>query len=243
MILEAPVFTIDAALHAARFGVHRLELCSDFSEGGETPSVGALAFLKQRLEIPIFVMIRPRGGDFVYTEAELEVMERDIQILSGYGADGFVFGVLDAEGKVDSQACERLIKSATGKPCTFHRAFDVCADPREGMEVIISCGFQRILTSGGENSVDEGFDNILEYFDWAKDRVIIMPGGGLKPSHVSALKNHFSIKEVHVSCKSYRPSLSAYSHPRVRLSADEKAFSRVLDVDQACVEKFLEAMK
>ena len=243
MILEAPVFTIDAALHAAKYGVHRLELCSDFSEGGETPSVGALAFLKQRLEIPVFVMIRPRGGDFVYTEAEVEVMENDIQILSRYGADGFVFGVLDDQGKVDRQACDRLIKAADGKPCTFHRAFDVCVDPREAMEVIISCGFQRMLTSGGENTVEEGFANILEYFDWAKDRIIIMPGGGLKPSHVSVLKKQVAIKEVHASCKSYRPSLSVYSPPRVRLSADEKAFSRVLDVDRACVEKFLKAMK
>lgn len=208
ILLEAPVFTIEAALLADRFGVDRIELCSDFGEGGETPSVGALAYLKGKIKIPIYVMIRPRGGDFVYSEEELEVMRIDIQILASYGADGFVFGVLDEAGNVNQKACEILIKEAVGKPCTFHRAFDVCSDSKIALETIIACGFKRILTSGMRNSVSDGLPEIHDLLTLAQDRIIIMPGGGLKPSDVEKLKASKEFIDVHASCKGYRNTKS-----------------------------------
>jgi copper homeostasis protein len=239
LVLEAPVFTVEAALKAAEFGVHRLELCSDFGEGGETPSAGNLAFLKGKISIPIYVMIRPRGGDFVYTSDELEVMSQDIKILKSLGADGFVFGVLDQEGKVDKVACKKLISETKGLPCTFHRAFDICKDKEKALEDIIDCGFKRILTSGGENTVSLGMGNILDYLNLAGERIIIMPGGGLKPEHISQLKSTGQLKEIHASCKTYRSTESKYFHPKVSLSNDPDAFKQVLTLDEDAVKKFL----
>lgn len=238
ILLEAPVFTIEAALLADQLGLDRIELCSDFGEGGETPSVGALAYLKARIKTPIFVMVRPRGGDFVYSEAELEVMKRDIQILNSYGADGFVFGVLDEVGNVDQKACEVLVKEAGNKPCTFHRAFDVCSDPHMALEKIIICGFKRILTSGTKNSISEGLPMLFDLLDQAKDRIIIMPGGGLQPSDVEKLKSSKQLKEVHASCKGYRNTTSRYISQRVTLSKDPLAFKSVLTMDEDLVAEF-----
>ena len=242
MVLEAPVFTVEAALKAAEFGVHRLELCSDFGEGGETPSAGNLAFLKGKITIPIYVMIRPRGGDFVYTSDELEVMRHDMKILKSLGADGFVFGVLDQEGQVDKMACKKLISEAKGLPCTFHRAFDICKDKEKALEEIIECGFKRILTSGGENTVGLGMGNILDYLKLAGERIIIMPGGGLKPMHISQLKSTGQLKEIHASCKTYRSTESKYFHPKVSLSNDPDAFKQVLTLDEDAVKEFLMKM-
>ena len=187
ILLEAPVFTVEAGLKAAEFGINRLELCSDFGEGGETPSAGALSFLKEKVQIPVFVMIRPRGGDFVYTPEELYVMRKDIAILRSQGADGFVFGVLDRDGHVDKEACKYLMHAVEDSPCTFHRAFDICKDKDKAIEDIISCGFQRILTSGGENDVTKGMSNILKWIGQVSDQIIIMPGGGLKPTHIAGI--------------------------------------------------------
>ena len=242
LVLEAPVFTVEAALKASEFGVHRLELCSDFGEGGETPSAGSLAFLKGKITIPIYVMIRPRGGDFVYTSDELEVMRHDMKILKSLGADGFVFGVLDQEGQVDKMACKKLISEAKGLPCTFHRAFDICKDKEKALEEIMECGFKRILTSGGENTVGLGMGNILDYLKLAGERIIIMPGGGLKPMHVSQLKSTGQLKEIHASCKTYRSTESKYFHPKVSLSNDPDAFKQVLTLDEDAVKEFLMKM-
>ncbi|MFD2202440.1 copper homeostasis protein CutC [Shivajiella indica] len=242
MVIEAPVFTVEAAIKAAEFGIHRLELCSDFGEGGETPSAGNLSFLKEKISIPIYVMIRPRGGDFVYTLEELEVMRRDIGILKSLGADGFVFGVLDKKGDVDKAACESLVNQAGGLPCTFHRAFDICKSKDQALEDIIDCGFKRILTSGGENSVDLGLNNILNYLELAGERIIIIPGGGLKSGHIPQLKSTGKLREIHASCKTFRPTESMYFHPNVSLSNDPNAFKQVLTIDERMVIEFLRAM-
>jgi copper homeostasis protein len=238
VLIEAPVFTIEAAMLAAEYGIDRLELCSDFAEGGETPSVGALAFLKEKLDIPIFVMIRPRGGDFVYTPEELYVMKKDIGILKSLGADGFVFGVLKSDGHVDKEACKYLLKAAEQLPCTFHRAFDICKDKEKALEDIIDCGFKRILTSGGENEVGAGTQNILHWMNLVEDRIIIMPGGGLKPEHLPNLSINGGLKEIHASCKSFRPSESSYRHPAVSLSKEPDSFYQVLSIDQRVVKQF-----
>jgi copper homeostasis protein len=238
ILLEAPVFTVEAALKAAEFGIDRLELCSDFGEGGETPSAGMLAFLKEKLNIPIFVMIRPRGGDFVYSTEELDVMKKDIAILKNLGSDGFVFGVLDQNGHVDKEACKYLINMAEGLPCTFHRAFDIVADKKKALDTISDIGFQRILSSGGENDVTQGLENILELLELAGDDIIIMPGGGSRPEHVSQLNRNGQLREIHASCKGYRPTQSSYFHPSVSLSFDPLAFKQVLTVDQKMVNLF-----
>ncbi|WPR75853.1 copper homeostasis protein CutC [Algoriphagus sp. NG3] len=241
--LESPVFNVEAALDAAEFGVDRLELCANFPEGGETPSAGMLKFLKTEIDIPVFVMIRPRGGDFAYSQKELMVMKRDIELLGEQGADGFVFGVLDRNGMVDSDSCKSLLRAAAGKPCTFHRAFDVSADYFDSLERIISCGFDRILTSGGKNSVTEGMGTIRELMLKAQHRISIMPGGGTKPEHVTELKKTGYLKEVHASCKTWVPSTNQYVNPNVSFSDDSRSFTHHLRIDQGVVSSFLEVLK
>lgn len=204
ILLESPVFSVDAALKAAEFGVDRLELCSSFPEGGETPGAGMLSYLKSCVTIPIFVMIRPRGGDFIYSESEISAMEREIEILDGYGADGFVFGILNVDGSVNERQCNRLVYKAGSKPCTFHRAVDESRNPVEAVEPIINCGFKRILTSGGKENVSKGLPVILQMLKKAGSDIIIMPGGGMNPELVKPLKKSSSnLKEVHASCKTW----------------------------------------
>src|SRR5690606_32553372 len=135
------------ALSAADYGVDRLELCADFGEGGTTPSAGMLAHIKASVDIPVFVMIRPRGGDFFYSEGEIEVMKRDIAFFKSLGADGFVFGVLDKPGDVGCFVCCRMLQGAGDSPCTFHRAIDAAADGMKSIENVISLGSARLLTS------------------------------------------------------------------------------------------------
>ncbi|PZX60398.1 copper homeostasis protein [Algoriphagus ratkowskyi] len=240
--LESPVFNVAAAIDAAEYGVHRLELCANFPEGGETPSAGMLKFLKAEIDIPIFVMIRPRGGDFFYSQKELMVMKRDIELLGEQGADGFVFGALDRQGFVDIDSCKSLVRTASGKPCTFHRAFDVSADYFDSLEKIISCGFARVLTSGGKNSVTEGIDTLKELLLKGENRISIMPGGGTKPEHILELKKTKFLKEIHASCKTWKATSNEYVNPDVSFSDDPKSFTHHLRIDREIVNQFLEAL-
>jgi copper homeostasis protein len=238
ILLEAPVFNLQAAMEAAQFGIDRLELCANFPEGGETPSAGMLRFLKSEVDIPVFVMIRPRGGDFVYTQKELMVMKQDIQLLGELGADGFVFGILDERGKVNESACEWLIRAAGDKPCTFHRAFDASADLEDSLERIVHLGFQRILTSGGKNTLTEGLPVIMDLLEKAKDRIVIMPGGGTKAEHVPVLKKSGWLKEVHASCKIVKPSPNQFINSGLSFSSMPLDFSKHFGVDPELVNEF-----
>jgi copper homeostasis protein len=242
ILLEAPVFNLQAALEAAQLGIDRLELCANFPEGGETPSAGMLRFLKSEVDIPIFVMIRPRGGDFAYSQKELIVMKQDIQVLGELGADGFVFGVLDKQGKVDESACEWLLRAAGDKPCTFHRAFDASADRKVSLERIIHLGFERILTSGGKNSLTEGLSVVLDLLETAKDRIVIMPGGGTKAAHIPVLKESGYLKEVHASCKITKPSSNQFVNSELSFSSMPLDFSKHFGVDPQVVKEFREVL-
>uniref|UniRef100_UPI004048B4F5 copper homeostasis protein CutC n=1 Tax=Algoriphagus sp. TaxID=1872435 RepID=UPI004048B4F5 len=238
MLLEAPVFNLQASLEAAQLGIDRLELCANFPEGGETPSAGMLRFLKREIDIPIFVMIRPRGGNFVYSPKELLVMKQDIQLLGELGADGFVFGALDAQGSVNESACESLLRAAESKPCTFHRAFDASADLTGSLEKIIQLGFHRVLTSGGENSIEEGLPQVMALLEQAKERIIILPGGGLKVTHVSKLKESGYLKEVHASCKLAKPTDNQFVKSDLNFVGTPLDFSMNFGIDPQLVHEF-----
>ncbi|MCE2707319.1 MAG: copper homeostasis protein CutC [Algoriphagus sp.] len=238
ILLEAPVFSVQAALDAAHLGIDRLELCANFPEGGETPSAGMLKVLKSELDIPIFVMIRPRGGDFVYTPKELWVMKQDIQLLADLGADGFVFGALDAKGYVQESACESLLRAAGSKPCTFHRAFDASVDLQDSLKKIKSLGFQRILTSGGKNSLSEGLEIVADLLVQAKEALIILPGGGLKPEHLPILKQTGYLKEIHASCKQLLAAENQFINPELSFSSSPVDFSKHLGINPELVVEF-----
>jgi copper homeostasis protein len=183
-------------------------------------------------------MIRPRGGDFVYSSKELLVMKHDIQLLGDLGADGFVFGVLDAQGIVNESACEFLLRAAGSKPCTFHRAIDASANLQDSLKKIIQLGFQRVLTSGGKNSLSEGLDQVLELLRLAQDQLIVMPGGGLKPAHVPILKASGYLKEIHASCKQAKPSSNRFINPELSFSSAPLDYSTIFGIDPAVVEEF-----
>ncbi|CAL8283940.1 unnamed protein product [Arctogadus glacialis] len=155
-LMEVCVDSVESAVNAERGGAARLELCSSLLEGGLTPSVGLLQVVKQNVKVPIYVMIRPRGGDFLYSEQEVEVMRRDIQLMKSNGADGLVLGVLTEDGRVDAELCMELLVLSRPLPVTFHRAFDMVQDPAAALETLVSLGFQRLLTSGCDCSALEG---------------------------------------------------------------------------------------
>lgn len=219
ILLEAPVYTLEAALLANEYGIDRIELCADIGEGGTTPGAGMLHYLKNRIQIPVFVMVRPRGGDFVYSPEEIEVMKYEIRLLKSHGADGFVFGVLEKNGQVNQAACNALLQEAGSFPCTFHRAFDASNELEESLYTIIDCGFSRILTSGGKNTVTQGLEKIKKLQIMAGDKIIIMPGGGTSPLHLGELNSSGYLKEVHASCKTYRNSESAFVNAELELSS------------------------
>ncbi len=242
ILLECPVFSVEAALLAAEYGTDRLELCSNITEGGETPGPGLFTYLKKALTIPIFVMIRPRGGDFVYSEDEIEVMHEEIRIFTSLGADGFVFGVLKPDGSVNSEACEQLVESAGSTPCTFHRAIDASNDLHRSLEDIIECGFKRILTSGGKNSVSEGFEMITKLLNQAKDRISVIPGGGMKPELVEPLRKTGFLKEIHAGCKTVRRSENRYHEHGVRFTSKPLDANSLLTVDKGLMDAFRKVM-
>lgn len=238
ILLECPVFSVEAALLAAEYGADRLELCSNSSEGGETPGPGLFTHLKKALTIPIFVMIRPRGGDFVYSPDEIDVMKEEIRIFSSLGADGFVFGVLKHDGRVNSEAGSVLVKSAGSIPCTFHRAVDASKDIYQALEDIIDCGFKRVLTSGGKNSVGEGVEVITKLLTQASDRIIVIPGGGMKPEFVEPLRKTGFLKEIHAGCKKVRRSENRYHEHGVRFTSNPPDPDSLLSVDRVLMSAF-----
>ncbi len=242
-LLEAPVFNLKAAIEAAEYGVDRIELCASFPEGGETPSPGILSFLKKEIDIPIFVMIRPRGGDFCYSEKEISIMKEDVKLYRDLGAGGLVFGCLNADGEVNEAACEVLLRTAGGTPCTFHRAFDASRDLVDSLEKVINLGFARILTSGGSNTVSEGFDIIQDLMEQAEDRITIMPGGGSRPEHVQRLKGipHFS--EIHASCKAWKLSDNRFEKEDLIFSDESRAFTHYLGLEKELVDLFQNELK
>ncbi|PKP19119.1 MAG: copper homeostasis protein CutC [Bacteroidetes bacterium HGW-Bacteroidetes-21] len=200
-LIEIAVFSPKDALVAQENGAHRIELCAAMSEGGITPSHGSIVYVREKLRIPVFVMIRPRGGAFVYSTEELEIMERDIEFCRDAGVDGIVFGILTNEGEVDTFNCRRLVKKAGVMASTFHRAFDVAKDPLSSLEKIIDCGFHRILTSGQKQLAPEGADLIASLVEQAGSRIIIIPGSGVEESNLKVLHQLCGAKEYHSSAK------------------------------------------
>lgn len=204
--LEIACFTAESAYVAQAAHADRIELCSDRAVGGVTPDLEILATIKAEFAtmdstIPVFVMIRPRGGDFVYTDVEFEVMKRSMNSFADAGADGFVFGILTADGEVDAIRNQQLVQLADGKPCTFHRAFDGVPGFEEALEVVIECGFKNILTAGSTDSRGAlaGISAIKTLVDKAKDRVSIIPGGGVRSDNVRTLCNNTGAKWYHSS--------------------------------------------
>ncbi len=185
--LEICATSLQSAKNAEAGGADRIELCTNLAEGGTTPSYGLIKACKKSLEIPVFVLIRPRGGDFVYHDEELAIMKHDIQVCKDLGVDGVVVGVLNKNKEVDRIACKQLIDLAKPMQVTFHRAFDDCNDQEEALKSIIDLGCERLLTSGGKPTAIEGKAQLKKLVSLAKNKIEIMAGAGVKSANINEL--------------------------------------------------------
>jgi copper homeostasis protein len=215
MRVEICVDSADGAFAAERGGADRVELCDNLLEGGTTPSGGCIKVARHGLKIGLQVIIRPRGGDFLYNAQELEVMREDIRLAKDLGADGVVFGCLTADGDIDGPRTEELIRLARPLNVTFHRAFDMCRDPKRALEELISLGVDRVLTSGQEASCVEGLELIAALHKQAGTRIIVMPGGGLTPRNIQKFVARTGVGEVHLSARQTVESAMNYRNSGV----------------------------
>lgn len=217
---EVCVEGLPGALAAAEGGAHRVELCAGLVEGGTTPSLGTLGLVLDRVGIDTVVLVRPRGGDFLYTPEELETILRDVDTVRGLGAFGIAAGALTTEGTVDVLAMERILEAAGPLSVTFHRAFDMVRDTGEALDTLVGLGVDRILTSGQHRSVPEGQDLVRELVQQAGQEVSIMPGGGLREENIREIVLTTGVREVHFTAFSHWESPMVHRNHRPLMGAD-----------------------
>jgi copper homeostasis protein len=198
-VLEVCVDSVESAIAAQQGGADRVELCDNLVEGGTTPSAGMIEWTRRRINIGLHVIIRPRGGDFCYSDIEFEVMRRDIEVATSLGVNGVVIGLLNRDGSVDCERMRTLSELARPLSVTFHRAFDMTRDPYEALDALIELGVDRVLTSGQESSALEGLDLITDLIQRAGERMIVMPGGGINERNLQKLVAQSGAREVHVT--------------------------------------------
>ncbi|QAR31423.1 copper homeostasis protein CutC [Ornithobacterium rhinotracheale] len=199
MKLEIACFNLESALTAALSPADRIELCAGFQHGGTTPSVQDYLTVKKKTQKPIYIMIRPRGGDFVYSPEEITQMEDSIRVFAELGADGFVFGALDEEGNIDVENCQKLVAACDGKPCSFHRAIDHTPDIEEAVRKVIKLGFSTILTSGHTSAAPKGIKVLKQLQEQFGNQIDIMPGGGVRSSNIKELAEKVNAPYYHSS--------------------------------------------
>jgi copper homeostasis protein len=199
--LEVIGFTIEGCAIAQSAGAHRIELCDNPADGGTTPSFGFIKAARKVLQIELYNMIRPRGGDFFYSDDEFEIMKEDIKVSKQLGCDGIVLGILTKDNKVDKRRCAHLVEMAYPLGVTFHRAFDRTVDPFEALQDIIDIGCERVLTSGQKPNAVEGKDMIAALINYADDRIIIMPGSGVRSDNITDLAKTTNANEFHSSAR------------------------------------------
>lgn len=216
LLLEVAANSVASAVAAQDGGAGRVELCTALELGGLTPSQGQIALARERLRIPLYVLIRPRAGDFLYSDDECATMLRDIEACVALGCDGVVIGMLDADGSVDRHRCAELVSAAKGLGATFHRAIDVSRDPLQSLEDAIALGCERVLSSGAQPSAPQGADLLREMVLRAEGRISVMPGAGIDAMNVALLRAQTGATEFHASAKHACPS-SARFVPRQSL--------------------------
>jgi copper homeostasis protein len=206
-LLEIAAGSLESALAAQAGGADRVELCGSLEGGGVTPSYGTIAAARDRLRIPLYVLIRPRAGDFVYSPAELESMHRDVEGCARLGCDGVVIGALNTLGGIDVAGCSSLVAAVGSMGVTFHRAFDCVADRHAALDDVVALGCERILTSGGADSAEQGASVIAADIAHAAGRVALMPGAGLGPANIAAIAHATDATEFHASAREFQPGI------------------------------------
>lgn len=221
MLLEVCCYSMECALEAQRYGADRIELCAAPQEGGLTPSLGVLRSVRNNISIPVHPIIRPRGGDFCYTDGEFAAMLDDVATVRDLGFAGLVIGVLDADGQVDIPRMQKIMAAAGPLAVTFHRAFDMCADPRQAWHSLAELGVARILTSGQRPTAEQGLAKIMELIALG-DTPIIMAGAGVRAANLQKFLQA-GLKEVHSSAGQWLPSPMRFRNPGLSMSTDADA--------------------
>ena len=216
-ILEICAGSVESAIAARDGGAQRIELCAALEVGGVTPSAGLIAEARKIEGLVLNVIIRPRGGDFLYNEYEAACMEQDIRTCKQLGVDGVVIGALTADGDIDTTLCKRLIAAADGMSVTFHRAFDMCRDPRKALEELISLGCDRVLTSGQAATAEAGVPLLKELVEQSAERIIIMPGCGVNSSNAASILESTGANEIHASARKSVGSGMKFRHSGVSM--------------------------
>ncbi|MEG2594069.1 MAG: copper homeostasis protein CutC [Bacteroides sp.] len=209
--------SVESCLAAQEGGAQRIELCAGIPEGGTTPSWGEIATARELLQIKLHVIIRPRGGDFLYSPVELSTMVKDIEAARQLRADGVVFGCLTADGEIDLDAMKTLMKAAEGLSVTFHRAFDVCRQPQQALEQLIALGCERILTSGQQATAEQGIPLLKELHQQAAGRIILLAGCGVNEGNIARIASETGIREFHFSARECVKSGMRYKNEAVSM--------------------------
>ena len=216
--------SVASCIAAQEGGADRVELCAGIPEGGTTPSFGMIRNARENISIALNVIIRPRGGDFLYSESELREMVYDIQAAKELGADGLVFGCLRPDGSVDMEAMSVLMEAAGDTPVTFHRAFDHTSDPFKALEDVISLGCARILTSGCRPTALEGAELLAQLVEKAAGRIIIMPGCGVREGNIAEIAKLSGAREFHFSARESVESGMFFRNPQVAMGSEDDPY-------------------
>lgn len=236
--------SVDSCVEAQKGGAYRVELCAGIPEGGTTPSYGEIVMARELLQIKLHVIIRPRGGDFLYSPVEKQIMLKDIEMARKLGVDGVVVGCLTPEGKVDVPFLREMVDAAGDCSVTFHRAFDMCLEPYTALQQIIEAGCERILTSGQQPTAELGIPLLKRLVSMADGRIIIMPGCGVNEKNIRKIAEETGASEFHFSARETKPSGMLYRNPAVSMGGTVHIDEYELSITSATrVKNTLEALK
>ena len=234
--------SVQSCIAAQKGGADRVELCAGIPEGGTTPSYGEILLARKYLTIKLHIIIRPRGGDFLYSPLELEIMENDIINAQKLGADGIVLGCLDKAGSIDIASCKKLISHAQGMSITFHRAFDCCQNQLIALEQIIDMGCERILSSGGYPTAEEGIIQLNTLNKAANGRIKIMAGCGVNQNNIAKIHKDTKIKEFHFSAREILTSKMQYLNSKVYMGLPGIKENEIPETTSNEVKKIIKAV-
>lgn len=232
VIVEIAAHSVQAALAAQSGGAHRVELFSDPLEGGVTPSTGLIAVIRDQLNIALHVLIRPRGGDFCYSDEEQDVMHRDIAAAKRTGVDGVAIGVLNPEGSVNVELTRELVEAARPMSVTYHRAFDLCRDLTAALKDVSACGADRVLTSGGAALVSKGIPTLESLVKQAGEQISIIAAGGVRPANVRTIVQQTGVREVHAGLRTTAPGPMLFRNETVSFGGARDEFERIVIQEQ-----------
>jgi len=243
VLLEVCVDSVESATAAERGGAQRVELCSNLAEGGVTSSAGLISHVRRKVSIDIHVMIRPRAGDFCYSAEEFETMEQDVLTAKQLGANGVVLGVLTPNGEIDVERTRHLVHLARPLETTFHRAFDMSRNLEKSLADVIEAGADRVLTSGGEQKVEDGIPTVARLVQAANQRIAVMVGAGITESNVHRIVTETAVREIHASLRAQVPSPMRYRNQKVSMgSVKGSEYERAIVLEDA-VRRLLDSAR